>query len=311
MRVLFVAGRSPSGLLHMLPLARALVRGGHRVRVWCRAQSCDAVARAGLVPVLGDPTATATLWRPDLLVGEPTGLGGMDAGAMSGVPVVCYLPYRPAYPPSGTDLTPDVWVDPCPPALRADGVPGAWSVCCEAYEPAGDDPLWPAARSSRPRVLIVGGSPEPGGYGGRQSDLFHRSVEGASALDLDVLIRYGHDQPWSRLLPGCAAVVHQGDAGAVYAAALHGVPQLALNSGYPEERRSGALLESAGVGRCLYAAEPDRQTSGLRLRFHIAELVHGGRALPAASRLSQEISQLPGAQGLVARLEALAGAGRD
>ncbi|MGW5259037.1 nucleotide disphospho-sugar-binding domain-containing protein, partial [Streptomyces sp. NPDC004012] len=138
----------------------------------------------------------------------------------------------------------------------------------------------------------------------RRARLFRRAAEGVESLGLQLLELTGDDHPWSLLLPGCVAVVHGGDEGVVYAAARFGISQLVLPAG-ENERRAAARLEEAGIGRCLSDDELAGDPSMLRLRFHIAELVNGGRVLPEAARLGLTIARMPQPADLVPDIEAL------
>ncbi|MER6347567.1 glycosyltransferase [Streptomyces sp. NPDC001595] len=301
MRVLFSAGLGMPALLRMVPLAQALLAAGHEVRFCCPARARHRVARAGLVPVLATPSQFSRAWRPELVVHDPLCPDSTTMAAESGAPTVGYLPYaHPPLPPR-----PTVWIDDCPPPLRERPRPDAWAVRCDAYELPGEAPRWLAGPPLRPRVCVVGDA----AYGStpedrQRAELFRRAAEGADSLGLELLVLAGRDQPWSRLLPGCAAVVHAGDEGTVYAAARFGVPQLVLPAG-EAERRVAERIERVGIGRCLAEEEMAGDPSALRLRFHVAELVHGGRALPTATALSRTVAELTPPGDLVPRLEAL------
>ncbi|MBL7253413.1 glycosyltransferase [Paractinoplanes lichenicola] len=297
MRALFSAGSGTSSLLRMVLLARALHTAGHEVRVCCPARLRDRVTRAGLVPGPADPWQFSQAWGPDLVVHDPLSPGSTALAAASGVPTIGYLPYdRPPLLPR-----PTVWIDPCPPPLRDEPEPDAWRVRCDAYEAPGrfaDEP------SFGPRVCITGMP-----TGGRPEDeprarLFRRVAEGVESLGLELVVLSGDDHPWSRALSGSVVVVHGGDEGVVYAAARSGVSQLVLPAGEPE-RRAGERLERAGIGRCLTADELGDDPSMLRLRFYIAELVNGGRMLPAAVQLGRSIAGLPGPADLVPAITTL------
>jgi hypothetical protein len=220
--------------------------------------------------------------------------------AMSGVPTIGYLPY--AHPPLSP--RPTVWIDPCPPPLRERPEPDAWPVRCDAYELPGK----PAPRLTGlpliPRVCVTGVPAGSRPEDRRRARLFRRVAEGVESLGLQLLELTGDDHPWSLLLPGGVAVVPGGDEGVVYAAARFGISQLVLPAG-ENERRAGARLEEAGIGRCLSDDELAGDPSMLRLRFHIAELVNGGRVLPEAARLGLTIARMPQPADLVPDMEAL------
>lgn len=300
MRVLFSAGPGRPAALRLVSLARALQTAGHEVRFSCPARTRHSVVRAGLVPVRADPWRFSQAWRPDLVVHDPLCPDSTAIAAMSGVPTIGCLPYaHPPLPPH-----PSVWIDPCPPPLRERPEPGAWPVRCDVYEAAGPGAPRPTGPGLRPRVCIAGMPAGDGSGDRRRARLLRRVAEGVESLGLQVLVLTGDDHPWSLLLPGCVAVVHGGDEGVVYAAARSGVSQLVLPVG-EDERRAGVRLEQAGVGRCLPDDELAGEPSMLRLRFHIADLVNGGRVLPAAARLGRTVARMPPPADLVPGIEAL------
>lgn len=300
MRVLFSAGLGMPALLRMVLLARALHAVGDEVRFCCPARLRDRVARAGLVPVLSDPQQFSRAWQPDLVVHDPLCADSAAMAARSGVPTLGYLPY--ADPPLSP--RPTVWIDPCPPSLRERPEPDAWHVRCDAYEMPGKPAPWITAPSLRPRVCVTGVPTGTRPEDRRRARLFRRVAEGVESLGLQLLVLTGDDHPWSQVLRGSVVVVHGGDEGVVYAAARFGVSQLVLPAG-EDERRAGERLEQAGIGRCLTDDELRADPSMLRLRFHIAELVNGGRMLPAAARLGRAIAGMPPPADLVPGIKAL------
>lgn len=300
MRVLFSAGLGMAAALRLVLLARELQAAGHEVRFSAPARARHRAVRAGLVPVLASPQQFARAWRPDLVVHDPLCADSTAMAAASGVPTVGYLPY--AHAPLSP--APSVWIDPCPPLLRDRPEPGAWQVRCDAYELPGQPSPWLTELSLVPRVCItgvpVGIRPEDR----RRQELFHRVAEGVESLGLQLLVLTGDDHPWSLVLPGSVVVVHGGDEGIVYAAARFGVSQLVLPAA-AEERLAGERLEQAGIGLCLTEDELAGAPSMLRLRFHIAELVNGGRVLPAAAQLGRTVARMPPPAELVPGIEAL------
>lgn len=300
MRVLFSAGLGMPAVLRMVLLARELQAAGHEVRFCGPARARHRVVSAGLVPVLAAPRRFSRAWRPDLVVHDPLCTESTAMAAESGVPTIGYLPYThaPLSPP------PTVWIDPCPGPLRERPEPDAWPVSCDSYEL----PPQPVARltelSLRPRVCVTG-IPTGTGPGDRhRAGLFRRVAEGVESLGLQLVVLPGDAHPWSVVLQGSVVMVHGGDEGSVYAAARYGVSQLVLPAG-EEEWRAGKRLERAGVGLCLSDVDLAGASSMLRLRFHLAELVNGGRMLPAAAELSRGIARMPGPADLVPRIEAL------
>ncbi|MFF0478782.1 glycosyltransferase [Streptomyces sp. NPDC004284] len=300
MRVLFSAGLGVPAALRLVLLARELQSAGHEVRFAGPARIRHRVVRAGLVPVLAAPQRFSRAWRPDLVVHDPLCPESAALAAESTVPTLGYLPY--AHPPLSP--RPTVWIDPCPPLLRERPEPDAWQVRCDAYELPAQPLPWLTELALLPRVCITGMPTGTGPEDLRRAALFRRVAEGVESLGLQVVMLTGDDHPWSVVLRGSVLVVHGGDEGIVYAAARYGVSQLVLPAG-EEEWAAGKRLEQAGIGRCLTDDELAGDSTMLRLRFHIAELVNGGRVLPAAAKLGQSIARMPQPADLVPDIEAL------
>jgi hypothetical protein len=289
-------------VLRLVLLARELQTAGHEVRFSGPARARHRVVRAGLVPVLATSRQFSRAWRPDLVVHDPLCPESTATAAESGVPTIGYLPYAhaPLSPP------PTVWIDPCPPPLRERPEPDAWQVRCDAYELPPQPTLRLTGLSLLPRVCITGVPTGTRPEDRRRARLFHRVAEGVESLGLQLVLLTGDAHPWSVVLRGSAVIVHGGDEGSVYAAARYGVSQLVLSAG-EAEWRAGKRLERAGIGLCLSDDDlTGAASSMLRLRFHIAELVNGGRVLPAAAELGRSISRMPRPSELVHRIEALA-----
>ncbi|MEV5322492.1 nucleotide disphospho-sugar-binding domain-containing protein [Streptomyces sp. NPDC052687] len=300
MRVLFAAGLGMPAALRLVLLARELQAAGHEVRFSGPARTRNRVVRAGLVPVLAGPRQFSRAWRPDLVVHDPLCPRATAMAAESEVPTVGYLPY--AHPPLAP--APTVWIDPCPPLLRERPQPGAWQVRGDAYElPPRPQPHL-TELSLLPRVCVTGIPTGTRPEDRRRARLFRRVAEGVESLGLQLVVLRGDDHPWNVVLQGSVVVVHSGDEGVVYAAARHGVSQLVLPAG-EAERRAGKHLQQAGIGVCLTDDELRGASSMLRLRFHIAELVNGGRALPAAAQLGRTVAAMPRPADLVPGIEAL------
>ncbi len=300
MRVLFSAGLGMPAALRLVLLAKELQAAGHEIRFAGPARIRHRVVRAGLVPVLATPQQFSRAWRPDLVVHDPLCPDSTAMAAESGVPTVAYLPFshEPLSP------RPTVWIDPCPPLLRDRPEPDAWHVRCDAYELPPQPAPWLTELSLLPRVCITGMPTGSRPEDLRRAQLFRRIAEGVESLGLQIVVLNGDDHPWSAVLRGSVVVVHGGDEGIVYAAARYGVSQLVLPTG-EDEWRAGKRLEQAGVGVCLTDDDLAGASSMLRLRFHIAELVNGGRVLPAAAKLGQSISGMPKPADLVPAVEAL------
>ncbi|MCZ0982901.1 hypothetical protein O1L60_39040 [Streptomyces diastatochromogenes] len=210
----------------------------------------------------------------------------------------------PALRPPAAVAAADRLDRPLPPLLRDRPEPEAWQVRCDAYELPAQPVPWLTELSLRPRVCITGMPTGTGPADLRRARLFRKVAEGVESLGLQVAVLRGEDHPWSVVLRGSVLAVHGGDEGIVYAAARYGVSQLVLPAG-PEEWAAGKRLERAGIGRCLTDEELAGDSTMLRLRFHIAELVNGGRVLPAAAKLGRSIARMPQPADLVPGIEAL------
>ncbi|KUN83043.1 hypothetical protein AQJ66_20980 [Streptomyces bungoensis] len=216
-----------------------------------------------------------------------------------------------------------LWVDPCPPALRGDAEAGAFAVRHEDV-PAVRLPEWLEQPPARPRVCLRPGPDQgPGVWSAARVRQVARAVRELDAELVAVVApyrRHAYRQALGRgvrfagplllgpVLATCAGVVHDGGPDVTLAAAAHGVPQLVLTGTRP----AGDRLARIGAGRRLVAATPADardMADALRLRRHLAELLHGGRALAAAERLRTRIAALPPPSALVGLLEDAAGSG--
>ncbi|MEV7686053.1 nucleotide disphospho-sugar-binding domain-containing protein [Streptomyces bungoensis] len=216
-----------------------------------------------------------------------------------------------------------LWVDPCPPALRGDAEAGAFAVRHEDV-PAVRLPEWLEQPPARARVCLRPGPDQgPGVWSAARVRQVARAVRDLDAELVAVVApyrRHAYGQALGRgvrfagplllgpVLATCAGVVHDGGPDVTLAAAAHGVPQLVLTGTRP----AGDRLARIGAGRRLVAATPADardMADALRLRRHLADLLHGGRALAAAERLRTRIAALPPPSALVGLLEDAAGGG--
>jgi hypothetical protein len=301
-RVLFVTGPQIATQQAMLPLALELLQAGHRVEVHC-APGADLVAlQAGLSVVTGDAVEFSDAWQPDLVVFEPSATQGPAAAASVRAPAVGFLPYA-----AGGAL-PDgaiAWIDPCPTPLRARPAQESWPVRCAVLDLPEKVPSWLEEPPGSPRVCVAWESGTAEAPGDGRSGLFRRVVEGAAALELEVVVLADGGVPWRRLIETCAAVVHVGEDGPAYAAVECGVPQLIVPR-TAAQFCAGTQLERSGIGRVLPLGAGRDLGSALRIRSLVAELVHGGHALPAAHKIARAQQSLPTLGQLVPRLEAAA-----
>ena len=214
--------------------------------------------------VVDDLVAFGRFWRPHLVVHEPFNLAGAVAAQVLGVPVVKHLwaadltemvPIGEAVATGdlvrrfGVErLRPDsdLVLDPCPPAMQVPpGVSPRQPIRFVPYNGPAELPPWLRTRPERRRVCVTSGTLVPRT---NRDDLFlaPRVAEALSALDAEIVVatdprahaRFATLPGNVRLtqtplalhllLPGCAAVVHQGGAGTTMTALAAGVPQLIL-----------------------------------------------------------------------------------
>ena len=106
--------------------------------------------------------------------------------------------------------------------------------------------------------------------------------------------------PQTMLLPHCALVVSHGGSGTFLSALAHGVPQLALPQG-ADQFINASALEASGAGLALRSAEVTIDS----VRAAAMRLLQEPSYRRQAERYAGEISEMPGADDVAARLEAL------
>ena len=112
--------------------------------------------------------------------------------------------------------------------------------------------------------------------------------------------------PQTALLPHCALVVSHGGSGTFLSALAHGVPQLALPQG-ADQFINASALEAGGAGLALRGAEVTIDS----VRASAMRLLQESRYRRQAERYAREISEMPSADDVAARLEALDPYGAD
>lgn len=311
MRVLFTARHSLSHLLSMAPVATACVTAGHDVRV------AGPPGKAALVLPTGlDALPPGRGWCPDLVVRAEHG-GVPDIPPTARLVHWSALSHRDTARHRNGSAAGELHVDPCPPGLRTAAESGALSVS-HPDSPAVRVPTWLEQPPERLRVCLRPGlAPGTDGWSvQRVRTVAHAArglgIELVAVLSPTARIRYqpalGHEvrlagqQLLGQVLATCAGAIHEGGPDVTLAAAAHGLPQLVL----AEQRPPGDRLGRIGAGRRLVTSQDIQDvTDPLRLRRHLAELLYGGRALPAAHRLRTEITALPSPGALVSQFEAL------
>ncbi|UQX03427.1 nucleotide disphospho-sugar-binding domain-containing protein [Streptomyces sp. RerS4] len=271
-------------------------------------------------------------WRPDLVVGGTSAYVTGLLSAHLGVPHVRQTwdtlrtgevidrhadeELAPELAPLGLKELPrpDLFLDVCPPSLRAPedlGAPGIRWVpgnMQRKLEP------WMLTRADRPRVCVTSGSR----VAVTESQEFLRNLA-RSVRDLDVEIVVPAPEevagelratvpdvrtgwiPLDVLAPTCDVILHHG-GGVTAMTALHaGVPQLVLPS-FPTFGDSWARLADSGAAEVLMPQEQSEASVIDACRRLLTRPEYRERA----AGLSREIGAMPGPAAYVARLEGLA-----
>lgn len=228
--------------------------------------------------VADEAVAHAEAWRPDVVVHERMAPFGRLVAGVLDVPCVRHdlgiergalagqLRHMAAAlarhgVPDLVDDSP--WIDIAPPSLAPAGRDG-WLTRSVPYNGGAVLPDWAVHPPGRPRVAVTVGTlvgKRPAGI-----DLLHRLVELASRVDAEFLVAIDpYDLPklgdlppnvradgWlplTALLSTCAAVVHHGGSGSMYAAIDAGVPQLFLpDDGATDRAINAAAATARGIG---------------------------------------------------------------
>ncbi|WP_018681847.1 nucleotide disphospho-sugar-binding domain-containing protein [Actinokineospora enzanensis] len=268
-----------------------------------------------------DLVAFGRSWRPDLVVHEPTAVGGPLLARVLGIPSVRHV-WGPDFfhwmdELAGDRLAPlarrfgvddlraagDLTVDPCPTAMRAPGSGPAQAVRCVPYNGPGVVPDWLREPPSRSRVLLTWGTWI------RDNALTHlfRVPEILRALrehDAEVLVTAGAAErellgevpdnvrlidptPLHLVLPTCDAIVHQGGTGTVMTAATHGLPQLAVPQ-VPDQLFNAERMAAAGVGHYLPTAEASADAVAERFAAVVGDPALRERAVRTAAEIAAQ-----------------------
>jgi UDP:flavonoid glycosyltransferase YjiC (YdhE family) len=123
-------------------------------------------------------------------------------------------------------------------------------------------------------------------------------VEPAQLQPLPPTVHAQRHLPQAELLPHCQLVISHGGAGTVYAAAAHGLPQLALPQ-MADQFVNTAALEHSHAGRVLLGAEQNLYA----IRHAVQQLLSEPGYRQTAERLAHEIAQMPSADEVAQQLE--------
>jgi UDP:flavonoid glycosyltransferase YjiC (YdhE family) len=284
------------------------------------------------------------VWRPDLVITEPTEYAGMIAAAVHDVPLVEHgwgLAVQPEYRPAAEDeLAPereplglaalpaaDLRIDLAPVSLQEPG-PGGQPMRYVPYNGTAVLPDWVwRPRSEDPdrraRVCLTLGSMLPR-YGLLDfAGMLREQALAVAELGVEVVVAVDDAVaacwepmpetvlaagwlPMDAVLANCDAVVHHGGPGSLFTALARGVPQLALPQTADQFDNSARLVE-AGAGLRLFAHERPPAAVAQACRSLLAE----PRFRKSAADLAAENAERPSPADVVGVLERLAGKKRS
>ena len=289
------------------------------------------MAHAG--SMASDLIQQARIWKPDIVVFEPTALAGPLVAAAVRVPAVRQLygvdlmhQARMLIPPlleplaqrhgvRGADPLGVATIDPAPPSLR---VPAQYQRHLPMRYvpfngPGAPGPQLPA-RTLRPRVCITWGTTisrlDPARFFAGQviCALQHLDVEIVAAVTSDqypLLHRpLGDDVhiiqgvPLYLTLPDCDLLISHGGAGTVLTGFSYGLPQLLIPQ-LPDHAGHAARVRATGAGAIFTRDEATPE----QLRTETLRLLHSTDAHAAAKHLQHEMQQLPPPAAIVGELE--------
>ncbi|SDS93675.1 UDP:flavonoid glycosyltransferase YjiC, YdhE family [Actinoplanes derwentensis] len=276
-------------------------------------------------------------YRPDLVLYEPFNIAGAIAAAALGVPDVRLLwgpdsttelhldedkligPRARRAGASGVRITGTLTLDPCPAALQVPVTGPTHPIRFVPYNGAAILPDWLRHPPDRPRICLTWGT-MMAELGLTDRISVTTIADALSELDAEIVLALA---PRHRdtlgplpanvrvptehlalhlLLPGCAAVVHQGGAGTLMTAMACGVPQMVVPA-VTDQHFNGERLTRAGAGTVL--ADGDEHPAAIRAALQRLLTDPG----PAAA-LAVENAARPTPAAVVPVLEDLAATGR-
>jgi hypothetical protein len=282
----------------------------------------------------------AVAYEPDLVVHPPVDVAGPLTAARLGVPSACYgfmQPLEPAVVDGIAERVAPLWeqaglepdphagihrgpyLDPCPPSLRAGGLPGGAATRPFRPEPYGDPdaplPAWASRLGRRPTLYVSLGTVPFFNQPARFRDLLAELV--GDDVELVVTVSALHDPaalalagpslhveqwlPLGALLPRCDAVLCHAGSGTTLAALAAGLPLVLVPEG-ADQFVNARVCEAAGVARSL---PPGRADAGAVRDAMRAVLAPDAPERAAARRVAGEIAAMPSAADLVRELQVL------
>lgn len=222
-------------------------------------------------------------------------------------------------PPPDAGLYRHLYLDICPPSLQPEPLPA--SLPAHALQPGDAATTPPVALSQLLPGALASHDDLPLVYLSlgtmlNRPELLRTVLAALSGLPLRVVVATGpdvepeqlaplpplmHAQRYvsqAELLPHCQLVISHGGAGTVYAAAAHGLPQLALPQ-MADQFVNTAALEHSSAGMVLLGAEQNLYA----IRHAVQQLLSEPGFRSTATRLAHEIAQMPSADEVAQQLE--------
>ena len=292
--------------------------------------------------LLGDLVGFGRHWRPDLMIWEPFNLAAATAAAALGVPGVHHLWGPDSSVTLRIDaeevfgalagsvglcadevrLTGDLQLDPVPAPIQVSLSGAVLPIRFVPYNGTAVLPAWLHAPAERPRVCVTAGTMMAGAGLADRIDPLAAAVAAAAALPVDVIVvveksqraRLGApaanvriaDTPLALrlLLPGCAAIVHQGGAGTMMTALAQGVPQLVLPQ-VSDQHFNAERLAHSGAG----IWHDTDKSDAAALRDALSGLLADEEIRAAAREMRERVRRMPPPSAVVPLLEARAARG--
>ncbi|WP_399930806.1 nucleotide disphospho-sugar-binding domain-containing protein [Streptomyces kanamyceticus] len=277
-------------------------------------------------------------WRPDLIVSEPMEYAGQLTAAKCGIPwVEPGLNFAGFHGPDGPDgpaeeeLAPEraalglaglpepaLLLDICPPSMRGTAPRHGTPMQHVPYNGPDIRPAWPPRPPGTPRVCLTLGSMLPThgklDFPGRMAEMM-TALTGLGAevvVAVDEQVARGWEPlpdgvvaagrfPLDRALTDCDVLISHGGPGSVFAALVHGVPQLCLPQ-TSDQFENAALVEQHGLG--LRLTPEDASTEAVLSRTEA--LLRDDSHRLAARAVAAEIALLPAPADIVPVLEKVA-----
>ncbi len=215
----------------------------------------------------------------------------------------------------------DLTINPCPPSLQFPVTAPTRNVRYVPYNGLSAVPGWTPQPPPRGRRVCLTWGTSTTRLGENYTSWLPTLMDALRGLDVDVVaavtaadrarlgevsdrVRIAELVPMQALLPGCAAVVHQGGAGTTLTSLLHGLPQLIIAQ-IADQVVNASRIAETGAGRYLIGEE----ASADLVRESVREILDDPAYGAAAGRLRDEMLAQDTPAALVAVLEDLA-AGR-